>query len=154
MVTPSTTKVDASGEEQVKDISPNTLEVAKTLSRVASLKPKSIDKGRRYKRRKETKGKKVFSSLDFQEEVDNCEQVSYLAVLKCLFLLPHKAKEKEKHLRSVKKLLKVKGTNLQRKLALHAAIRLDSYKREEAKQIPLDSLLLKECRRRRMMEKI
>ncbi|GJT67678.1 hypothetical protein Tco_1019158 [Tanacetum coccineum] len=34
---------------------------------VASLKPKSIDKGRRYKRRKETKGKKVVTSLDFQE---------------------------------------------------------------------------------------
>ncbi|GJQ90333.1 hypothetical protein Tco_0706568 [Tanacetum coccineum] len=31
--------------------------------------PKSIDKGRRYKRRKETKGKKVVTSLDFQEEV-------------------------------------------------------------------------------------
>ncbi|GJU06771.1 hypothetical protein Tco_1123201 [Tanacetum coccineum] len=70
MVTSSTTKVDASGEEQVEDISPNTLEAAKTLSRVASLKPKSIDKGRRYKRRKETKGKKVVSSLVFQEEVD------------------------------------------------------------------------------------
>ncbi|GJR49851.1 hypothetical protein Tco_1400372 [Tanacetum coccineum] len=64
------TKVNASGEEQVEDISPNTLEAAKTLSRVASLKPKSIDKGRRYKRRKETKGKKVVSSLVFQEEVD------------------------------------------------------------------------------------
>ncbi|GJV01686.1 hypothetical protein Tco_1335255 [Tanacetum coccineum] len=70
LVTPSTTKVNASEEEQVEDISPNTLEAAKTLSRVASLKPKSIDKGRRYKRRKETKGKKVVSSLDFQEEVD------------------------------------------------------------------------------------
>ncbi|GJS14008.1 hypothetical protein Tco_0408480 [Tanacetum coccineum] len=57
-------------EEQVEDISPNTLEVAKTLSRVASQKPKSIDKGRRYKRRKETKGKKVVTSLDFQEEVN------------------------------------------------------------------------------------
>ncbi|GJW47857.1 hypothetical protein Tco_0079503 [Tanacetum coccineum] len=77
LVTPSTTKVDASGEEQVEDISPNTLEAAKTLSRVASLKPKSIDKGRRYKRRKETKGKKVVSSLDFQEEVDTgAEQVN------------------------------------------------------------------------------
>ncbi|GKF59226.1 hypothetical protein Tco_0176012 [Tanacetum coccineum] len=31
--------------------------------------PKSIDKGRRYKRRKETKGKKVVTSLGFQEEV-------------------------------------------------------------------------------------
>ncbi|GKF43530.1 hypothetical protein Tco_0130082, partial [Tanacetum coccineum] len=70
LVTPSTTKVDASGEEQVEYISPNTLEATKTLSRVSSLKPKSIDKGMRYKRRKETKGKKVVSSLDFQEEVD------------------------------------------------------------------------------------
>ncbi|GKA70408.1 putative ribonuclease H-like domain-containing protein [Tanacetum coccineum] len=70
LLTPSMTKVNASGEEQVEDISPNTLEAAKTLSRVASLKPKSIDKGRRYKRRKETKGKKVVSSLVFQEEVD------------------------------------------------------------------------------------
>ncbi|GJT32133.1 hypothetical protein Tco_0922552 [Tanacetum coccineum] len=56
-------------EEQVEYISPTTLEAAKTLSRVASQKPKSIDKGRRYKRRKETKGKKVVTSLDFQEEV-------------------------------------------------------------------------------------
>ncbi|GJV16252.1 hypothetical protein Tco_1361575 [Tanacetum coccineum] len=66
---PPTTKVNASGEEQVEDISPNTLEAAKTLSNVASLKPRSIDKGRRYKRIKEAKGKKVVSSLDFQEEV-------------------------------------------------------------------------------------
>ncbi|GKA71062.1 hypothetical protein Tco_0777201 [Tanacetum coccineum] len=71
MVTPPTTKVNTLGEEQVEEISPNTLEAAKTLSKVASLKPRSIDKGRRYKRRKETKGKKVVSSLDFQEEVDD-----------------------------------------------------------------------------------
>ncbi|GKF32403.1 hypothetical protein Tco_0102201, partial [Tanacetum coccineum] len=76
-VTPSSTKVNASGEEQVEDISLNTLEAAKTLSKVASLKPRSIDKGRRYKRRKEAKGKKVVSSLDFQEEVDTgAEQVN------------------------------------------------------------------------------
>ncbi|GJZ16479.1 hypothetical protein Tco_0552156 [Tanacetum coccineum] len=38
---------------------------------------KSIDKGRRYKRRKETKGKKVVSSLDFQEGTDaGAEQVN------------------------------------------------------------------------------
>ncbi|GJT17650.1 hypothetical protein Tco_0876356 [Tanacetum coccineum] len=77
LVTPPTTKVNTSGEEQVEEISPNTLEAAKTLSKVASLKPRSIDKGRRYKRRKETKGKKVVSSLDFQEEVDaGAEQVN------------------------------------------------------------------------------
>ncbi|GJS06080.1 putative ribonuclease H-like domain-containing protein [Tanacetum coccineum] len=88
LVTPSSTRVNASGEEQVEDISPNTLEVAKTLSKVASLKPRSIDKGRRYKRRKEAKGKKVVSSLDFQEEVDagaeqvNIEQVSTVGAKK------------------------------------------------------------------------
>ncbi|GKB90730.1 hypothetical protein Tco_0963002 [Tanacetum coccineum] len=63
-------------EEQVEDISPNTLEAAKTLSRVASQKPKSIDKGRRYKRRKETKGNKVVTSLDFQEGVNTAERVN------------------------------------------------------------------------------
>ncbi|GKD95879.1 hypothetical protein Tco_1379776, partial [Tanacetum coccineum] len=77
LATPPTTKVNASGEEQVEDISPNTLEAAKTLSKVASLKLRSIDKGRRYKRRKEAKGKKVVSILDFQEEVDaGAEQVN------------------------------------------------------------------------------
>ncbi|GJZ98371.1 hypothetical protein Tco_0670824 [Tanacetum coccineum] len=69
LVTPSKTTVNASGEEQVEYISPTTLEAAKTLSRVASQKPKSIDKGRRYKRRKKSKGKKVVTSLDFQEDV-------------------------------------------------------------------------------------
>ncbi|GKF96947.1 hypothetical protein Tco_0292768, partial [Tanacetum coccineum] len=64
MVTPSKTTGNASREEQVEDISPTMLEAAKTLSRVASQKPKSIDKGRRYKRRKETKGKKVVTSWD------------------------------------------------------------------------------------------
>ncbi|GKA38325.1 hypothetical protein Tco_0730876 [Tanacetum coccineum] len=68
---------NTSGEEQEEDISPNTLEAAKTLSKVTSLKTRSIDKGRRYKRRKEAKGKKVVSSLDFQEEVDaGAEQVN------------------------------------------------------------------------------
>ncbi|GJX51830.1 hypothetical protein Tco_0278675, partial [Tanacetum coccineum] len=77
LVTPPTTKVNTSGEEQVEEISPNTLEAAKTLSKVASLKSRYIDKGRRYKRRKKTKGKKVVSILDFQEEVDaGAEQVN------------------------------------------------------------------------------
>ncbi|GKF99499.1 hypothetical protein Tco_0301190, partial [Tanacetum coccineum] len=36
LVTPSTIKTNASGEEQVEEISPHTLEAAKTLSKVAS----------------------------------------------------------------------------------------------------------------------
>ncbi|GJU67659.1 hypothetical protein Tco_1253918 [Tanacetum coccineum] len=43
---------------------------------VASLKSRSIDKGRRYKRRKETKGKKVVSSLDFQEDDAGAEKIN------------------------------------------------------------------------------
>ncbi|GJZ04951.1 hypothetical protein Tco_0538226 [Tanacetum coccineum] len=115
LVTPSKTTVNASGEEQVEDISPNTLEAAKTLSRVASQKPKSIDKGRRYKRRKETKGKKVVTSLDFQEEVSTgYAQEQILAVLNVST----------------------------RESSLAKAIRLDTLeKEEEAKQVHLDSLL-------------
>ncbi|GKA21969.1 putative ribonuclease H-like domain-containing protein [Tanacetum coccineum] len=78
LVTPSMTNVNASGEEQVEDISPNTLKETKTLSRVASLKPKSIDKGMRYKRRKETKGKKVVTSLDFKEDESGTWKLSQL----------------------------------------------------------------------------
>ncbi|GJR57070.1 putative ribonuclease H-like domain-containing protein [Tanacetum coccineum] len=76
LVTPPTTKAHASGEEQEEEISPNTLEAAKTLSKVASLKSRSIDKGRRYKRRKESTGKKVVSSLDFQEDNTGAEKIN------------------------------------------------------------------------------
>ncbi|GJV19434.1 hypothetical protein Tco_1368454 [Tanacetum coccineum] len=118
LVTPSKTTVNTSGEEQVEEISPTTLEVVKTLSRVASQKPKSIDKGRRYKRRKDTKGKKVVTSLDFQEEVSTgAEGVNTGSI-------------------------KVSTVSGQEEASLVEAIRLDSLeKEEEAKQIHLDSLL-------------
>ncbi|GKF34729.1 hypothetical protein Tco_0107929 [Tanacetum coccineum] len=56
--------------------------VTPPTTKVASLKSRSIDKGRRYKRRKETKSKKVVSSLDFQdhdaanEEVNTASEVN------------------------------------------------------------------------------
>ncbi|GJY76489.1 hypothetical protein Tco_0481605, partial [Tanacetum coccineum] len=115
LVTPSKTTVNASGEEQVEDISPNTLEAAKTLSRVAFQKPKSIDKGRRYKRGKETKGKKVrlrgrsikVKTISGQVSTDS-----------------------------------IKEQILQEEASLAEAIRLDTLeKEEEAKQVHLDSLL-------------
>ncbi|GKA47112.1 hypothetical protein Tco_0739995 [Tanacetum coccineum] len=163
LVTPSMTKVNASGEEQVEDISPNTLEAAKTLSRVASLKPKSIDKGRRYKRRKETKGKKVVSSLDFQEEVDTgakevntaegvntgsiklstvSEQVS-TGSTKVDIPSPDKGQRAGKAPMIIEETpKKSKEQVLQEEASLAEAIRLDSLqKEEEAKQIHLDSLL-------------
>ncbi|GKE70354.1 hypothetical protein Tco_1528426, partial [Tanacetum coccineum] len=133
LVTPSTTKVKASGEEQEEDISPNTLEAAKTLSKVASLKPRYIDKGRRYKRRKEAKGKKVVLSLDFKEEVDaSAEQVN---TAKGVNTGSIKVMSEETPKKSKEQIL-------QEEASLAEAIRLDSLqKEEEAKQIHLDSLL-------------
>ncbi|GJW20525.1 hypothetical protein Tco_0031147 [Tanacetum coccineum] len=170
LVTPSTTRVNASGEEQVEDISPNTLEAAKTLSKVASLKPRSIDKGRRYKRRKEAKGKKVVSSLDFQEEVDTgaeqvntaqgvntgsiklstvseqlstgSEQVSTVSAKKSTSSVDKGQREGKAPMISEETPKKSKEQILQEEASLAEAIRLDSLqKEEEAKQIHLDSLL-------------
>ncbi|GKA32078.1 hypothetical protein Tco_0718445 [Tanacetum coccineum] len=83
LLLPSPTQVMLQGRNKLEDLSPEYSEAAKKkekqlppLFHVASLKPKSIDKGRRYKRRKETKGKKVVSSLDFQEEVNTAEGVN------------------------------------------------------------------------------
>ncbi|GKC07782.1 hypothetical protein Tco_0999392 [Tanacetum coccineum] len=50
------TQGKTSGEE---DINPTTLEAAKTLSKVASQRSKLVDKGKRYKRIKESKGKDI-----------------------------------------------------------------------------------------------
>ncbi|GKD83072.1 hypothetical protein Tco_1349911, partial [Tanacetum coccineum] len=52
------------GEAQEEEISPTTLEAAKTLSKVASQRSKSVDKGKRYKRRKEPKGKDIDSGFE------------------------------------------------------------------------------------------
>ncbi|GJW20100.1 hypothetical protein Tco_0030722, partial [Tanacetum coccineum] len=163
LVTPSTTKVKASGEEQVEDISPNTLEAAKTLSKVASLKPRSIDKGRRYKRRKETKGKKVVSSLDFQEEVDigaeqvntaegvstgstklstGSEQVSTVGDKRSTSSPDKGQREGKAPMISEETPKKSKEQILQEEASLAEAIRLDTLQKEEvAKQVHLDSLL-------------
>ncbi|GKD87650.1 hypothetical protein Tco_1358804, partial [Tanacetum coccineum] len=67
-VTPTKTPVSASGEEQTEEISPNTLEAAKTFLKVAS-QAKTIDKGKRYKRRKGKQAQEVNVGLDFDQEV-------------------------------------------------------------------------------------
>ncbi|GJT12770.1 hypothetical protein Tco_0859812 [Tanacetum coccineum] len=51
-------------EEGEEDISPTTLEAVKTLSKVASHRSKSVDKGKRYKRRKESKGKDIDTGFE------------------------------------------------------------------------------------------
>ncbi|GJT35399.1 hypothetical protein Tco_0925818, partial [Tanacetum coccineum] len=66
------TKISASGEVQEQDISPITLEAAKTLSHVISQKAKSIDKGIRYKRKTRSKSteKDISTDLDTGIEVN------------------------------------------------------------------------------------
>ncbi|GJT02482.1 retrovirus-related pol polyprotein from transposon TNT 1-94 [Tanacetum coccineum] len=149
---------DPLGRNKVEDISPTTLEAAKTLSRVASQKPKSIDKGRRYKRRKETKGKKVVTSLDFQEEVSTgyaegvntgsikvstvSGQVSTDSINKSI-PSPDKGQREGKAPMIIEEApKKTKEQILQEEASLAEAIRLDTLeKEEEAKQVHLDSLL-------------
>ncbi|GJR90944.1 hypothetical protein Tco_0214955 [Tanacetum coccineum] len=158
LVTPSKTTVNTSGEEQVEDISPTTLEAAKTLSRVASQKLKSVDKRRRYKRRKETMGKKVVTSLDFQEKVSTryaegvnsgiikvstvSGQVSTDSIKKSI-PSPDKGQTEGKAPMIIEEApKKTKEQILQEEASLAEAIRLDTLeKEEEAKQVHLDSLL-------------
>ncbi|GJS61185.1 retrovirus-related pol polyprotein from transposon TNT 1-94 [Tanacetum coccineum] len=138
-------KVHASGEKQVEDISPNTLEAAKTLSKVASLKSRSIDKGRRYKRRKETKGNKVVSSLDFQDQdhdtakkINTAGEVNAATSTSCE---DKGQREGKAPMLSEETPKKSKEQILQEEASLAEAIRLDPTKRKKAKQIHLDALL-------------
>ncbi|GKD77974.1 hypothetical protein Tco_1340595, partial [Tanacetum coccineum] len=67
LITP--TKISASGEVQEEDISPTTLEAAKTLSQVVSQRARSTDKGKRYKRKTRTIDKDISTGLDAEVEV-------------------------------------------------------------------------------------
>ncbi|GJS74953.1 ribonuclease H-like domain-containing protein [Tanacetum coccineum] len=57
------TPTKPSREAQEEEISPTTLEAAKTLSKVASQRSKSVDKGKRYKRRKDGLKGKAFDDI-------------------------------------------------------------------------------------------
>ncbi|GKB25989.1 retrovirus-related pol polyprotein from transposon TNT 1-94 [Tanacetum coccineum] len=67
------TPTKASGEAQEEDISPTILEAAKILSKVASQgvsKVKSIDQGKRYRRRARLMAKIINTGLDVEEEIN------------------------------------------------------------------------------------
>ncbi|GJZ24901.1 hypothetical protein Tco_0562360, partial [Tanacetum coccineum] len=67
------TPTKASGEAQEEDVSPTILEAAKTLSKVASQgvsKVKSINKGKRYRRRARSVAKNINTGLDAEEEIN------------------------------------------------------------------------------------
>ncbi|GJS85650.1 hypothetical protein Tco_0752191 [Tanacetum coccineum] len=122
-----------------------------------------IHKGRRYKRRKETKGKNVVTSLNFQEEVSTgvegvntaegvntgsikvstvSGQVSTDSINKSI-PSPDKGQREGKAPMIIEEApKKTKEQILQEEASLAEAIRLDTLeKEEEAKQVHLDSLL-------------
>ncbi|GKB60163.1 hypothetical protein Tco_0916349 [Tanacetum coccineum] len=93
------TPTKASGEAQVEEISPTILEVAKTLSKVASQgvsKEKSTDKGKRYRIRARSMAKKIDTGLDAEEEINTGREEKFnkngmkrlvLVVLKLILVL-------------------------------------------------------------------
>ncbi|GJV06921.1 hypothetical protein Tco_1344577 [Tanacetum coccineum] len=160
-----------SGEEQRGRNKPKPLlkqSLPKTLSKVASLKSRSIDKGRRYKRRKESTGKKVVSSLDFQEDNTGAEKINTAGEINAASIEVNTAskvntgsielntgfeqdstagenkgqREGKAPMLSEETPKKTKEQILQEEASLAEAIRLDSLQREEeAEQIHLDALL-------------
>ncbi|GJZ63449.1 hypothetical protein Tco_0619870 [Tanacetum coccineum] len=122
LITPSKT-VNASGEEQVEDISPTTLEAAAILTKVHKIK--SVDKVKRYKRRKSSK-EFAGTGLEFEEVKEG--------------KAPMTEEEETQAARKTKEQI------LQEEAGLAEAIRLDALekaleKEEVAKQVHLDSLL-------------
>ncbi|GJT55107.1 ribonuclease H-like domain-containing protein [Tanacetum coccineum] len=115
------TPTKPSGEAQEEEISPTTLEAAKILSKVASQRSKSVDKGKRYKRRKESKGKDIDSGF---EEVNTGKAPMIVEETQA----PKRTKEQIQ----------------QEEASLAEAIRLQTLEEEEtAKQVHLDALLAK-----------
>ncbi|GJV95350.1 hypothetical protein Tco_1546927 [Tanacetum coccineum] len=110
-----------------EDISPTTLEAAKTLSKVASQRSKSVDKGKRYKRRKESKGKDI--DTGFEDISTGFEEVNTGGLgVSTETRAPKRTKEQIQ----------------QEEASLAEAIRLQTLEEEEtAKQVYLDALLAK-----------
>ncbi|GJR12533.1 hypothetical protein Tco_0795185 [Tanacetum coccineum] len=138
------TPTKPSGEAQEEEISPTTLEAAKTLSKVASQRSKSVDKGKRYKRRKEFKGK------DFEDISTGFEEVNTGGLG---FSTGSGPVSSDRGQREGKAQMIVEETQApkrtkeqiqQEEASLAEAIRLQNLEEEEtAKQVHLDALLAK-----------
>ncbi|GKE66596.1 hypothetical protein Tco_1520757, partial [Tanacetum coccineum] len=137
LVTPSSTRVKASGEEQEEDISPNTLEAAKTLSKV---KTRSIDKGRSTAEGINTGSIKLSTGDEKLSTAD--EQLSTDDAKKSTSDQDKGQREGKAPMISEDTRKKSKEQVLQEEASLAKAIRLDNQQREEvAKHAQLDSLL-------------
>ncbi|GJU40539.1 hypothetical protein Tco_1193496 [Tanacetum coccineum] len=124
------------GEE---NISPTTLEAAKTLSKVASQRSKSVDKGKRYKRRKEPKGKDI--DTGFEDISTGFEEVNTGGLGVSTGSGPVSSARGQREGKAPKR---TKEQIQQEEASLTEAIRLQTLEEEEtAKQVHLDALLAK-----------
>ncbi|GKB41509.1 putative ribonuclease H-like domain-containing protein [Tanacetum coccineum] len=127
-------------EEGEEDISPTTLEAAKTLSKVASQRSKSVDKGKIYKRRKESKGTDINTGFEdistgFEDISTGFEEVNTSGL--GVSTAPKRTKEQIQ----------------QKEASLAEAIRLQTLEEEEtAKQVHLDALLAKRMKEEELIE--
>ncbi|GJZ57624.1 putative reverse transcriptase domain-containing protein [Tanacetum coccineum] len=146
LVTPSKT-VNASEEEQVKDISSTTLEAAAILTKVKKIK--SVNKEKRYKRRKSSK-ESAGTGLDFEDVKSAFEEVNTGGIKISAGIEEINASSLDINTGSdpvITDSIRVSVSSPDREEAgLAKAIRLDALekaleKEEVAKQVHLDSLL-------------
>ncbi|GJX99846.1 hypothetical protein Tco_0356865 [Tanacetum coccineum] len=138
------TQSKTSGEE---DISPTTLEAAKTLSKVASQRSKSVDKGKRYKRRKESKGKDISTGF---EDISTGVSTGSGPVSSARGQREGKAPMIVEETQAPKR---TKEQIQQEEASLAEAIRLQTLEEEETtKQVHLDALLAKRMEEEELTE--
>ncbi|GJU81941.1 hypothetical protein Tco_1284306 [Tanacetum coccineum] len=148
------TQSKTSGEE---DISPTTLEAAKTLSKVASQRSKSVDKGKRYKRRKESKGKDI--STGFEDISTGFEEVNTGGLGVSTGSGPVSSARGQREgkapmiVEETQAPKRTKEQIQQEEASLAEAIRLQTLEEEEtAKQVHLDALLAKRMEEEELTE--
>ncbi|GJT98014.1 hypothetical protein Tco_1093532 [Tanacetum coccineum] len=158
------TPTKPSGEAQEEEISPTTLEAAKTLSKVASQRSKSVDKGKRYKRRKESKGKDIDSGFEevntgFEEVNTGFEKVNTGGLGVSTGSGPVSSARGQREgkapmiIEETQAPKRTKEQIQQEEASLAEAIRLQTLEEEEtAKQVHLDALLAKRMEEEELTE--
>ncbi|GJR97935.1 hypothetical protein Tco_0270109 [Tanacetum coccineum] len=151
------TPTKPSGEAQEEEISPTTLEAAKILSKVASQKSKSVDKGKIYKRRKESKGKDI--STGFEEVNTGFEKANTGGLGVSTSSGPVSSARGQREgkapmiVEETQAPKRTKEQIQQEEASLAEAIRLQTLEEEEtAKQVHLDALLAKRMEEEELTE--
>ncbi|GJR80366.1 hypothetical protein Tco_0151151 [Tanacetum coccineum] len=151
------TPTKPSGEAQEEEISPTTLEAAKTLSKVASQRSRSVDKGKRYKRRKESKGKDI--DTGFEDISTGFEEVNTGGLGVSTGSGPVSSARGQREgkapmiVEETQAPKRTKEQIQQEEASLAEAIRLQTLEEEEtAKQVHLDALLAKRMEEEELTE--